>query len=755
MFPELARARKTSAEPFRRGLSNLAHKVIHSFGMTATYWQIALDVPLPGPFDYLPPIEFDPAIDPVGRRVLVPWGRSQRIGLVMAMVAHSAVAPERLRAVERLLLDLGALPPSWRALVQFASTYYQVGLGELALPAIPALLRTASAYRALKPRGGGPVERARTAWSLGCAEQESAAEAEAEAAAAGATPELTADQTLALQGLELGAGFRVHLLYGVTGSGKTEVYLRAIDQVLRHDGTAQVLLLVPEIALTPQFVRVLRARFPAWRPAVLHSALPEAERASAWVAAQDGRARLVVGTRLAVLAPLAHCALIVVDEEHDPSYRQQEGARWSGRDLAVARGRIEAVPVLLGSATPALETWHNAALGRYHRIDLPRRAVARSSLPAVRLLDMGRVRSEEGLAPQAVAAIEARLARGEQSLIFLNRRGYAPVLACQSCGWVSNCPHCSVTLALHGRTESAARQRAWQLICHHCGHADAVPRACPDCGEIDLAPLGRGTQRLEESIAARFASARILRIDRDATRRRGSTEALLDSVRSGAVDILVGTQMMAKGHDFPRLTLVVVLGADLGLHSHDFRAPERLFATLLQVAGRAGRAEHPGEVLIQTRWPTHPLFAALQAQDYQAFARAELRQRQAAQLPPFAFQALLCADATAVAIALAFLASAKDLLQRSLGDWLPGDWLREGPSAGGADPSGIPAILIAEPVPMPMARLAGRERAQLLLESPSRPLLQAMLGHYLPALRALSVEHSRVHWHLEVDPLAI
>lgn len=724
--------------------------------MTPTYWQIALDVPLPGLFDYLPPIEFDRLTDPVGRRVLVPWGRGQRIGLVVAVVEHSAVAPERLRAVERLLLDLAALPSPWLALVEFASTYYQVGLGELALPAMPALLRTASAYRALKPRGGGPVERARTAWALACGEGSGGVAPMPVSAlapptvAAGARPELTADQALALDALELGAGFRVHLLYGVTGSGKTEVYLRAIDQVLRRDPCAQVLLLVPEIALTPQFVRVLRLRFPACLPAVLHSALPEAERSAAWVAAQEGRARLVVGTRLAVLVPLAHCAMIVVDEEHDPSYRQQEGARWSGRDLAVARGRFERVPVLLGSATPALETWHNAATGRYRRIDLPRRAVPQATLPAVRLIDMGRVRSEEGLAPQAVAAIEARLARGEQSLIFLNRRGYAPVLACQSCGWVSNCPHCSVTLALHGRPESATRQRAWQLICHHCGHADAVPRACPDCGEIDLAPLGRGTQRLEESIAARFASARILRIDRDATRRRGSTEALLASVRSGDVDILVGTQMMAKGHDFPRLTLVVVLGADLGLHSHDFRAPERLFATLLQVAGRAGRAEHPGEVLIQTRWPTHPLFAALQAQDYQAFARAELRQRQGAQLPPFAFQALLCADAAAVAVALAFLASAKALLQRSLEDWLHA-WS----SAGGADPSRAPAILIAEPVPMPMARLAGRERAQLLLESPSRPMLQAMLSRSLPALRMLSTEHARVHWHLEVDPLAI
>jgi len=725
--------------------------------MTATIWQVALDVPLPGPFDYSAPSPMAPQPagepgpecssigssigSPIGRRVLVPWGRTQRIGLVTAVASESALSPERLRAVDRCLLDLGPLPPRWLELVQFAASYYQVGLGELALPAIPALLRSAQAYQAQKPRGGGPVERARKAWAK-TAEAARSAEASAAGPVPVAVPDLTADQCAALESLVFDRGFRVHLLYGVTGSGKTEVYLRAIDRVLSRDPLAQALLLVPEIALTPQFVRTLQVRFPAWPPAVLHSALPEAERSSAWVAAHEGRARLVVGTRLAVLAPLAHCALIVVDEEHDPSYRQQEGARWSGRDLAVARGRIEQIPVLLGSATPSLETWHNAATGRYHRVDLPRRAVAQSILPAVRLIDMARIRADEGLAPQAVAAIEARLLRGEQSLIFLNRRGYAPVLACQSCAWVSNCPNCSVTLALHARADSATR--GWQLICHHCGHSDAVPRSCPACGEIDLAPLGRGTQRLEESIAARFATARIVRIDRDTTRRRGSTEALLATVRTGEVDILVGTQMMAKGHDFPRLTLVVVLGADSGLHSHDFRAPERLFATLLQVAGRAGRAEHPGEVLIQTRWPAHPLFAALRAQDYPSFAREELHQREAAHLPPFAHQALLCADATAATTALEFLALAKTVL-------LPCG------SGGGAAANGLgaAAIRIAEPVPMPMARLAGRERAQLLLESSSRPTLQALLGRSLPALRALGSANSKVHWHLEVDPLAI
>lgn len=724
--------------------------------MTPSIWRVALDVPLPGPFDYsaptmVAPLSASPAcaeFSPIGRRVLVPWGRTQRIGLVTGVSTDSVLSPERLRAVDRCLVDLSALPSRWLELVQFAASYYQVGLGELALPAIPALLRSAQAYRAQKPRGGGPVERARTAWSqtmLAVPTESSPA------------PELTADQAAALESLVFDQGFRVHLLYGVTGSGKTEVYLRAIDRVLSRDPLAQALLMVPEIALTPQFVRTLQVRFPAWPPAVLHSALPEAERSSAWVAAHEGRARLVVGTRLAVLASLARCALIVVDEEHDPSYRQQEGARWSARDLAVVRGRIEKVPVLLGSATPSLETWHNAATGRYHRVDLPRRAVPQSILPAVRVIDMSRIKADEGLAPQAVAAIEARLLRGEQSLIFLNRRGYAPVLACRACAWVANCPNCSVTLALHARSDAATR--AWQLICHHCGHSDPVPRSCPACGEIDLAPVGRGTQRLEESIASRFSSARIVRIDRDTTRRRGSTESLLATVRTGEVDILVGTQMMAKGHDFPRLTLVVVLGADSGLHSHDFRAPERLFATLLQVAGRAGRAEHPGEVLIQTRWPSHPLFSALRAQDYPSFARGELHQREAAHLPPFAHQALLCADATSAATALEFLALAKRVLmpcgsdESVAGRAVEADAGVRAAAARGLGLAG--AIRVAEPVPMPMARLAGRERAQLLLESTSRPTLQALLARSLPALRALGSAHTKVHWHLEVDPLAI
>jgi primosomal protein N' (replication factor Y) len=717
--------------------------------MALAYWQFALDVPMPGPFDYLAPAGFDPALDPVGLRALLPWGTGKRVGIVVGTSAQSGVAVQRIRPVEGLLTDLSALPRSWLELARFASAYYQASLGAIALPALPQALRQASRYAAAKALAVGPVARARKAWPPPALAQ-----------ASSGLPELTSDQRNALERLTLDAGFRAHLLYGVTGSGKTEVYLRAIERILRRSPTAQALLLVPEIALTPQFVRLLCARFPEWPPAVLHSAVPEAQRCAAWVAAHEGRARLVVGTRMAVWASMPHCALIVVDEEHDPSYRQQEGVRWSGRDLAVARARIEQIPVILGSATPALETWQNAGLGRYTRIDLPRRAAAQARLPSVRLIDTTRVQTDEGLSAEAITAIESRLARGEQSLVYLNRRGYAPVLSCQACGWVANCPHCSVTLALHGRpTEPApplarpdgqgvrkvaparadlpagSTPRAWRLICHHCGHAGNVPRACPDCGEVDLAPLGRGTQRLEETIRARFAGARVLRIDRDATRLRGATETLLASVHRGEVDILVGTQMLAKGHDFARLTLVVVLGADLGLYSHDFRAPERLFATLLQVAGRAGRAEQPGEVLIQTRWPGHPLFAALRRQDYPAFAQQQLHERQGARLPPFGHQALLCADARQAHQAIAFLAAAKALVE-------PG-------------PARVAPILIAEPVPMPLARLAGRERAQLLVESSSRSALQAMLGQWLPALRALALAHSRVHWHLEVDPLAI
>jgi len=720
--------------------------------LSSAVWQVVLDVPLPGPFDYLPPLEAD-ARNPLGYRVLVPWGTRLRIGLVVAVQPTTALAPERLRPVARLLTDLPALAPNWLALLKFAARYYQVELGSLALVSLPMLLRTSERYRAAAPRAGGPVARARALWARaveGVEGVEGVAAVEADAlpeCGAHALPELTADQSAALAAMQLEAGFRPHLLYGVTGSGKTEVYLRAIERVLSRQDRAQALLLVPEIALTPQFVRVLRARFPRWRLAVLHSALSETERASAWVAAHEGQARLVVGTRMAVLASMAHCALIVVDEEHDSSYRQQEGARWSGRDLAVARARIEAVPIILGSATPSLESWQNAALGRYVRIELPRRAVAQARLPAVCLVDLTRARTEAGLAEESRLAIHQCLERGEQALVFLNRRGYAPVLTCPACGWVANCPNCSVTLALHrappereaadGSRSQASSASPWRLICHHCGHRERVPSACTACGEVDLAALGRGTQRLEESIAAQFTGARILRIDRDATRQRGATEALLATVREGAVDLLVGTQMMAKGHDFPRLTLVVVLGADQGLHSHDFRAPERLFATLMQVAGRAGRGQQPGRVLIQTRWPGHPLFGALQRQDYAAFAHAELRQRRAARLPPFAHQALLCADAKQASDALAFLTEARAQAEQLAG-------------LGASAP-----IALAQPVPMPLARVAQRERLQLLIESPSRSALQSMLNGWGAPLRALAQRHARVHWHLEVDPLAI
>jgi primosomal protein N' (replication factor Y) len=441
---------------------------------------------------------------------------------------------------------------------------------------------------------------------------------------------------------------------------------------------------------------------------------------------------MLLGTRMSVFAPLSQLGLIVVDEEHDASYKQQDGLRYSARDLAVWRAHDLNIPVVLGSATPSLETWQHAERGRYLRLTLPGRARA-SSLPSMRLIDTRRLQLKQGMSPQLLDAIGQRLERKEQSLIFLNRRGYSPVLHCQSCSWVSNCPRCTAFTVLH-RTDG----RGHRLQCHHCGYQAPVPRACPECGDQDLAPMGRGTQRVEEHLAELFPEARILRIDADSTRKKGSAEALFASVHAGEVDILVGTQMVAKGHDFARLGLVGVLNADSMLFAHDFRAPERLFAQLMQVAGRAGRHQGNGEVLIQTNYPEQPVYQALLRHDYAGFARHALHERESTGLPPFVYQALLTAEARELKVALEFLERARALPE--------GEWA--------ADFPGLDAIMLYDPVPLRVVRVANIERAQLLAESSSRPALQAFLAswsHHLPYL----ANEARVRWQLEVDPLEI
>jgi primosomal protein N' (replication factor Y) (superfamily II helicase) len=520
------------------------------------------------------------------------------------------------------------------------------------------------------------------------------------------------------------------LLHGSTGSGKTEVYLRAAAAVLARGG--QVLVLVPEINLTPQLHARFAARFPQHRLVSQHSALTPAQRLRQWLLAHTGRAELVLGTRLAVFASMPRLQLIVVDEEHDASFKQQEGARYSARDLAVWRARQLGIPVLLGSATPSLETWAHAQAGRYRRLAMPSR-IGGGALPKVALVDMGLLpRLPEGqervLAPALVAALEQRLARGEQSLLLLNRRGFAPVLHCAACGWKSGCPHCSAWRVFHKGERT--------LRCHHCGFTEPVPRACPECGNLDIHGIGRGTEKLQEQIATLLPAARVARIDADSVRGTGNLQEQLGAVHEGEVDILVGTQMVAKGHDFRRVTLVAAVNPDGALFSSDFRAPERLFALLMQAAGRAGRdAERAAasEMWVQTWHPRHALYEALRAHDFERFAAQQLTERRQAGLPPFAHLALVRAEGKTREAAEAFLHDARAHLPAELG-----------------------AVRCWAPVPPTMARVADVERMQMLLESASRPALQRVLAEWMLLLPKLRQRHrALLRFAVDVDPQGI
>ncbi|MFN7086471.1 MAG: primosomal protein N' [Burkholderiales bacterium] len=723
--------------------------------------RVGLDVPLATLFDYR---SVEACDDDVGRRVLVPFGNKNVIGLIIEVADVSAVAPHRLKSALRILRDVPPLSAADLRLLKFASAYYHHPLGAAAMNALPVRLRRPAVRRAAivtayrLTAAGAAADPARLparatvkrrllalfkkhhvldldavravaasapaalkqllAWSWVEAAPGAAQCAAPRLAGAGIQgPALTAAQQEAARAIcaRLGS-FRVFLLFGVTGSGKTEVYLHAMDAALRAG--RQTLLLVPEIALTPQLEAMVRDRFPGVPLTSLHSGLNESERLDNWLAAQSGRARIVLGTRLAVFAPLPQLGLIVVDEEHDASYKQMEGLRYSARDLAVVRARQCGVPVVLGSATPALETYFNAANGRYQLLTLPQRINA--APPDICYINTRDQQLDDGLSPQMLAAIGARLARGEQSLVFINRRGYAPVLMCHACGWLSNCHRCSAQLVLHLRDR--------QLRCHHCGHQSRVPVICPQCGNAELSPVGQGTQRVEAALVRHFPRARILRIDRDSTRRRGAWQAMRHRIHAREVDILVGTQILAKGHDFPHLNLVAVINADSLLYSADFRAPERLFALLTQVAGRAGRGDVQGEVLIQTEFPQHPLYVALKNQDYASFAEELLAERRQAGFPPFVHQALLRAEAPRLETALAFLSgasrAAKTLSRR---------------------------VTVYDAVPSAMMRLAGRERAQLLVQSDSRAALQAFLGAWHTALA--TDPPGRARWSLDVDPL--
>jgi len=726
--------------------------------------RVAVPVPLADAFDYL--VADADALPPVGSRVRVPFGRGERIGLVVEHPSATDVAPARLKTIGAVLDATPALGPELMASLRWAAEYYHHPVGAVLSHALPGLLREGRAIdeppepswrlteigravdvarlsRSARQQARALLalrEGALTASELDAQDVAAPALARLEARtwierapppppashatrdAPGREPELTRDQRAALDDFAAtqGAanGFRAYLLHGVTGSGKTEVYLRLIAAQLAAG--RQTLLLVPEIGLTPQLVRRLRERF-GEELAVLHSAVTERQRFDAWRRAYRGDARLVVGTRSAVFAPLPSAGLIVVDEEHDPSYKQQTGFRYSARDLAVVRAQRLDVPIVLGSATPSLETFNNALQGRYRKLTLPRR-IGSAGTPRVRVVDLNLHASRQALSTPLVAAIGQHLAAGRQVLLFLNRRGFAPALFCPSCKSTEQCRRCDARMTVHARSGV--------VRCHHCGAERALDWACGTCGAERIA-VGAGTQRVGEELAMLFPAARIARLDRDSTSRKGALDAVLAGVETGNVDILIGTQMLTKGHDFPRVTLVGVLNADQGLFGTDPRSHERLAQTILQVAGRAGRAELPGEVVIQTHHKDHPLLTCLVDGDYTAFATLALAERRDAAWPPFAHLALWQAEASRRDSAFAFLEQVR--------------------LAAEAERS---KVAVLGPAPLAMERKSGKYRAQLLFRSAERAPLHRLVDRTLLAVRG-SAAARRARWSIDIDPLEI
>ncbi len=719
--------------------------------------RVALPLPRPGLFDYLPLAPSD-LIDAIGVRVRVPFGSRQLVGVV-AEIGDAESDPARLRPIIQRIDAAALLDGEWLASIRRAARYYHVPLGELLATALPASLRSGdplpesrrdiwqlteagrTAHGHLRAGGkprqlsdhliDGPLHaavltdrmhdwRAAARNLLARGLLENVAEAPSATSQQAATgPVLHADQQVAAQAVIDALGrFQPLLLEGVTGSGKTEVYLAAIRECLARG--RQALVLVPEIGLTPQMLRRFRQRL-GIDVHSLHSGLADGERARVWAAMWRGEGQVLIGTRSAVFSPLPRAGLIVVDEEHDASYKQQDGVRYNARDLALLRGQALAVPVLLGSATPALESLAAARAGRYQHLRLTMRAGG-AVAPTVQVIDVRRQTLQSGLSSEMLAAIDDCLRRGEQALIFRNRRGYAPVLLCHDCGWSAQCTHCDAPMTVHARGQ--------RLVCHHCGGKQRAPDACPECGSLALQPQGVGTERLEDALNAAFPNVPCIRVDRETTRRRDALDGLLDQL-GDAAGILVGTQMLAKGHDLPGLTLVGVVGVDEGLHSADFRAGERLAQLLVQVSGRAGRASRAGTVVLQTHHPQHPLLLTLIGGGYPAFAAVELGEREAAGFPPYAHFALLRAEATDEAPVKEFLAAAR---------------------AGAEAKAGSIGVSLNGPLPAPMLRRAGRVRWQLLLSAPRRPLLHALLSEWVPLLYALKAAR-KVRWSLDVDPL--
>lgn len=725
--------------------------------------RVAIPSPLPQLFDYLPPPHCALSTLQVGVRVKVPFGRQQLIGLLVELSATSALEDAKLRHALAILDSAPLLPPDILALTRWAVRYYHHAPGEVLMSALPALLRQGKAASAplpaqhwqinaagraalaaekvkrapqqlrllaylaqcpegaatavLRPLVSNIAATLRSLHDKGWAELRSVESNPNVPPTATAPPlQLNPAQAEAVETIVATLGrFQVFLLEGVTGSGKTEVYLQVLAAVLARG--QQALVLTPEIGLTPQLLARFSERLPG-PLAVTHSGLNDQERLNAWLMARNGTAPVIVGTRSAVFMPLYAPGVIIIDEEHDPSFKQQEGFRYHARDLAIVRAQRLGIPIVLGSATPALESCYNAQRGRYQILALPER-VGGARPPMIEVLDIRKQALREGLAPYLLAQINNHLQRDEQVLLFLNRRGFSPVLLCHDCAWMSQCEHCDARMTVHLR-----RQR---LICHHCGAQRAVYTTCPRCRSSALRGIGHGTERLEAALQQAFPEVELTRMDRDSTSHRGSLETLLADIHSGGRRLLVGTQMLAKGHHFPDVTLVGIIDADQGFYGVDFRASERLAQLILQVAGRAGRADKPGKVLIQTRHPQHPLLRILVSAGYAAFANAALVERQAAALPPFAHQALLRAEAADAQRANTFLKMARALTET----------LAEG-------------VEVLGPAPAPMERRAGRYRAHLLLQAPQRQDLHRLLDQWLPLLRAERPDR-QLRWSLDVD----
>ena len=716
------------------------------------YHRIAVNVPLSDgllTYSHSEPL-------PLGARVLVPFRNKTVVGIVWETDIAPDMDAARILGVQTTFSDEPPLPESWRDLLSFTSRYYHYPTGQAVFAALPQGLKETRAvempqpplFYALNEAGRAQTppparfNKKAALWdallsggmTMAALKQVNAQAAKLIEDWAGqgwietteaAKPvlrssefQLNANQQQASDEIQTAFGsFQPFLLYGITGSGKTEVYFDAMAKVLAQG--RQVLFLLPEINLTPQLLKRVENRFADVPTAVLHSQMAAGRRTQDYLRAMLGQAKLVIGTRLAVFTPLPDVGLIVVDEEHDGSFKQDNELRYHARDLAVWRAKQSGCPVVLGSATPSLESWHKAQSGAYRLLQLTERAHTAAQLPQVEILNVGRLKLDNGFSPQALQLLKQNFEAGGMSLVYLNRRGFAPALFCGDCGHTFGCPNCSAKMVLH--------QRARQLRCHHCDHREPIPFKCPDCGNQDLTAVGHGTQRVEETLRAFLPKAAVVRVDRDSTAHKNDWADLYRRIADNEIDILVGTQMLAKGHDFARLNLVIVLNADGSLYSADFRAPERLFAELMQVSGRAGRADKPGKVLIQTQLPEHPVFAAVKAQDYAVFAENELNERQMFAMPPFGFQTAIRADAPRVADAMEFLNAAKE----TLAPLLP-----ESVSQFGA-------------APMLMVRLAERERAQIFLESPSRQDLHRAVSLWVQVLQ--QNRDGKIRWSVDVD----